>query len=407
LCDVVASFRCTTRSAVASRSFLETSIVSYLTRSIVVALASLVLLVSAAQPAFAKQDWLGWLEEFSGPGPFEGFELSVEFACLNVSHRDAVSRTALIKEFPQVTSAAMTARSSWERLARALDNAPGKNSGDFARMSKERTLTAANIERLLSDVQAEIDAMGNATQEMRTSSAAARSDLNVFRSVTREALRNARSVAKRQTKTVGGRSCWGASDTLDEDRRVERRATARNIDEMVLPGGSASDVDLYEERRDWQTGFVINVGGFWSEENRLFDPAGTRTGNDEEPQLRVVPLEFLVHHKLSPAIDMGAGLGVAFFHTDFRNNPWRPTKNAAFYLVPLSVVVRPAKLFTNQRWAAALGYRVNLRYFGDLEGKDFGRPEDDLLPGEKYFRQNGEFVWGAAAFFDLFSILGR
>jgi hypothetical protein len=199
------------------------------------------------------------------------------------------------------------------------------------------------------------------------------------------------------------RSCRGAQRAIDSDRQADR---ARTADLLAVEGlhvlatsvqERPDDSTLVVSRRDWQTGIVLNVGGYWSIENRLFDPDGTR---DDEPQLRIIPVEMLAHSKLSSSIDVGAGVGVAFFHTDFRNDSWAPTKSAAFYVVPLSVVVRPARLFTNAHWASTFGYRVAIRYFGDLDAADFGAPASA-------FKQQGEFVWGAAAFIDLVSLFGR
>ena len=406
------------------------------TRAGAIGLAGLVLLFGAAQPAAAKQDWLGWLEEFSGPGPFQGFELSVEFACLNVSHKDTVTTGALFAAYPELQATRQKSRNSLQALATALDGFGSRSSEDFRNeILTTRKGTDAQIDRLLAAVQTEILARAIAVEgrasTLPATAQTAVNDWNAYRRATVQGYQFVQagfagaqltppaagtpekaavitpleSKSTSHFKTVGRRSCWGAKPMLDLDRDADRTGTLERIGDIW--GRQPADAELYGSgRRDWQTGFVINAGWFWSEQNRLFDPDGTRD-DATEPRLRVIPLEFLAHQKLAPAIDIGAGLGVALFSTDFKEFPERPTKPAAFYLVPLSVVVRPAKLFTDKRWAAALGYRVSLRYFGDLEGKDFGRPPSDLAPGERYFKQNGEFVWGAAMFFDLWSAAGR
>lgn len=411
------------------------SIQSSLTRASVIGLAGFVLLFGVAQSASAKQDWLGWLEEFSGPGPFQGFELSVEFACLNVAHKDTVTTGALFAAYPELGTTRTASRQSLQTLAIELAGFGSSSADDFRKeMLETRKATDVQIDRLLAAVHAEVEDRTKAEgpgARLRAAAQTAVNDWNAYRRATVQGYQFVQagfagtqltppapgtpekpvvvspleSKSTSHFKTVGRRSCWGARPTLDRDRDADKTDTLERIGDLW--GRQPADAELYGSgRRDWQTGFVINAGWFWSEQNRLFDPDGTRD-DSTEPRLRVIPLEFLAHQKLAPAIDVGAGLGVALFSTDFKEFPERPTKPAAFYLVPLSVVVRPAKLFTDKRWAAALGYRVNVRYFGNLEGKDFGRPPSDLVPGEQYFKQNGEFVWGAAMFFDLWSALGR
>ena len=72
---------------------------------------------------------------------------------------------------------------------------------------------------------------------------------------------------------------------------------------------------------------------------------------------------------------------------------------APVVVAPPVVVVRPGRLFTNSRWASILGYRMSLRYFGDLDTTNFAL-KPPLTNQTPPYTQKGEFVWGAAAFID-------
>jgi hypothetical protein len=161
------------------------------------------------------------------------------------------------------------------------------------------------------------------------------------------------------------------------------------------------DETVVVSRRDWQTGLVFGIGRYESVENVLFDPAGVLSGDNEEPQLRTVPMELLVHSKLSPAVDIGAGFGVAWYHTRERDGTNVGRNRFAPYLVPLSAVIRPAAMFfPDNKWASAIGYRIAVRRFGGLDGSHFGTNKDA-------FSEKGEFVWGHSVYFDIVPLLDK
>jgi len=203
------------------------------------------------------------------------------------------------------------------------------------------------------------------------------------------------------------RSCREVQSLVDKQRRQEGTRIASYVFKGEAPqddkGNDKDKARLVIDRRDWQTGIVISRGWYRSLENQLFDPDAT---DENEPQVNVAPIEFLAHSKLSSSIDIGAGLGVALFRTERPGNPEAYPKfdesnleSKSFYLVPLSVVVRPGRLFTNSRWASILGYRMSLRYFGDLDTTNFAL-KPPLTNQTPSYTQKGEFVWGAAAFID-------
>jgi hypothetical protein len=399
------------------------------TRRLVLLFALAGVLVGRPQEAWAKQDWWGWLEEFSGPGPFHGFELSAEIMCINLAQREQVPVAAYENLFARLR----TSRTAVGTQLTMLAGDPGFPRSQIRLAEEAAELSAESAERRLArDVEAlqkliasgtpaagdvfglavEIDAtlrLLNAKVDGGRLVDAAR-DFVAFSTRTASLVAigagedgRTKAATKREfTKPAGVfRSCREAQNRVDAQRTRERDRLAAYTATGAAPPkdvGSADDLDrLVIDRRDWQTGIVVNAGAFWSIENRLFDPQRLR---DDEPQLQVIPVEMLAHSKLSSSIDVGAGVGVAFFRTAFRNDEWAHTKPAAFYVVPLSVVIRPARLFTNAHWASTFGYRVSARYFGDLTAADFGNPAGD-------FRQHGEFVWGAAGFVDFIALFGK
>jgi hypothetical protein len=189
------------------------------------------------------------------------------------------------------------------------------------------------------------------------------------------------------------KSCRKAGIDIREDREKERTTP------VSLYGATESD-RIVVSRRDVRTGLVLGTGFYQSLDNPLTYAPPADGGTATVPHVRLVPLEFLAHSKLSPSIDVGAGIGVAFLHTAANNG--RPTTNtASFYYVPLSVVIRPAAMFfPDNRYAAGFGFRINARRFGSVSASDFG-----AVPGS--FSEKGEFLWGHSIFFDLVSLLDR
>ena len=129
------------------------------------------------------------------------------------------------------------------------------------------------------------------------------------------------------------------------------------------------------QRRDWQTGIVDSaVGGFWSIENQLFDPEAIR---DDEPQLRIIPIELLAHSKVSLSIrHRGRGWRGVIPHRFQVIDPQvaEPSRRP-FYVVRSASSFGPASLFTNSHWASSLRLPRRRPYFGDLEPTDFGSPD--------------------------------
>ena len=392
-----------------------------LRRRVVFALVVAALLVGRPQAASAakEQDWWGWLEEFSGPGPFHGFELSAEIMCINLAEKRQVPLKELRAKIPELVEAGRTLDASLTNLAKAASDFPEVTRSIGAirrRLAGTARKDEPDLPSLLTSIRSRARDAGFPVEALNSFLLAYdRRQQLVSQAAIASMIGGAGvpGVGAVEAKTThrfsapdwksASRSCRGAQRAIDVDRQQDREQTAELLAveglhvlvEKVDPRPDDSEVIV--ARRDWQTGIVVNAGGFWSVENQLFDPGGTR---DDEPQLRIIPLEILAHSKVSSSIDIGAGVGVAFFHTDFRNDAPSPTKSAAFYVVPLSVVVRPARLFTNAHWASTVGYRVHLKYFGDLDAADFGSPAGT-------YKQHGEFVWGAAAFVDLVALFGR
>jgi hypothetical protein len=198
------------------------------------------------------------------------------------------------------------------------------------------------------------------------------------------------------------RSCHGARTDIERLRQDDRRANGALLSRLTPQDTKEPSSDNFVlSRQDWTTGLVLGVGRYKSLENVLFDPTGTLSGSNNEPQLRLVPIELLAHSKLSPAVDIGAGVGVAWFQTQARDGTQVGRNRFAFYYVPLSAVIRPAAMFfPGSRLASAVGYRVAVRRFGALDGSYFGTDA-------AAFSEKGEFIWGHSVYLDLVTLFGK
>ena len=411
-------------------------------RRIVLTLVALALLAGQPRDAWAakEQDWWGWLEEFSGPGPFKGWELSLEVLCINLAQREEVpvsayaTRFAAVEAASKAMTASLTAFTSVLQSRLLVPQAAGVPAATQVLSPDELKQLAEALQSLqnsqpgadLQGALARIQKLGErAFKEETTRLIDAANNLFALSAATAAIVRSgtngltgASNVTKSRefSKPRGEkwrilRSCREVQAVVDGQREQEETRLASYVSTGVAPkddiGNPRDRNRLVIDRRDWQTGIVINFGSYQSLENGLFDPDKVA---DDEPQVRLRPFEVLAHSKLSSSIDIGAGLGFARITTEgvpgtVDKYPTFDPENAdskVFYLVPLSVVVRPGRLFTNSRWASILGYRMSLRYFGDLDTANFAvrPPPTPQTPG---YKQSGEFVWGAAFFVDLVS----
>lgn len=98
------------------------------------------------------------------------------------------------------------------------------------------------------------------------------------------------------------------------------------------------------------------------------------------------------------ALDVGAGIGVAFFATTVGGVDYN-VKN--FIATPLRVVVKPLRLFIDNPRAGALQvhFRATVR-FGDIDGSDFGVPANTFNAGTEVLR-------GVGVVLDLWQLVKR
>ena len=402
-----------------------------------------------AWAAKEEQDWWGWLEQFSGPGPFSGWELSVEVMCINLADRRSVPQAELAKvqavqEAAKPVAAAFKAFDDSARdakrnlrvltideqqtllqLRHRLTGMAEKKDPSLPDLDKSLDWLAASLK-----LQTELKNLRDAVETKKQVMGSPNVLLPMLAAVSPLGGDVGKARSSRQFKLVGWSekfpfaSCRGGQGAIEKDREEDRRRSAElmatagvlealgvnTTEKEAKPDAEARarKTDIVQSRRDWQTGIVISRGWYRSLENKLFDPNAT---DNDEPQLDVAPIEFLAHSKLSSSIDIGAGIGVALFRTISPGNPnnyqaydANNLKSKSYYYVPLSLVVRPGRLFTNNRWASVFGYRLSLRYFGDLDETKFGAkpPSPGTAP---IYQQRGEFVWGAAFFVDAVSLV--
>ena len=93
-----------------------------------------------------------------------------------------------------------------------------------------------------------------------------------------------------------------------------------------------------------------------------------------------------------PVLDIGAGLGVAYFATTVGGKDFNVTN---FVLTPVRVVVKPLRI---GRWennpragALQLHFRATVR-FGDIDGADFGVPASTFKAGTEVLRGVGVVI---------------
>jgi hypothetical protein len=398
-----------------------------------------------ATDAQAKDiDWIGWLEEFSGPGPFQGGEAAFEVKCFNVGARRVVAGTALDRLKKDVNDGrgrfGTRAREAFQKLdvaaAPPTDAAAAPRGASESALDPRREFDALITRGLRPDsveaqafqrrIAAELnkpqyadkpgvqEAFRNLTMEFSTAAialqrhmTAASLGLSVDRAGSLYALK---SETRFEIKKRPG-TCLGTASSVDRSADVDRLAKATFVDQL-WEGPKGSELPL--SRTDARTGLVIGLGYYKSRENHLFDPDKTRDGDNAEPQLQIFPVDVLFHSKLSPSIDIGAGAGLTFFHNTrgtYLKDGQKVTESPGIsgfpvrpHFVPLSVVVRPFRLITNKRWASGFGYRASVRYyFLDFDGEYFGAPPPPAP--EPAFSQRGDFQWGWSMFFDLTQLL--
>ena len=94
-----------------------------------------------------------------------------------------------------------------------------------------------------------------------------------------------------------------------------------------------------------------------------------------------------------PALDIGAGFGVAYFATTVNRTDYNVTN---FVVTPVRVVVKPLRLLFDDPRTGALQvhFRATVR-FGDIDGSDFGAPASTFQAGTEVLRGVGVIldVW--------------
>jgi hypothetical protein len=371
-------------------------------RGLALALAVAACLVATPGTAWAKFDWIGWLEEFSGPGPLGGYEISAEIACINVTEKRTV-RLGPAPIAPTARAAIETARTAVFDAVQAFPDANGKLDPLIPQLRSllEQNVSITSQAHLLEHAPHLADMLGTqeavrrafnaleATADSQKASLAAAASRALVEPARETTELTSKGWMRRPLRRGVSLSCWAGQDWIRSDQERDRDLARDYRDQQVVIA-----------RRDWQTGIVLSIGHYESRVNRLLS---TDQQTDERYALRMIPVELLFHSKLSRAIDVGAGIGLAWFKTDLppvENAPAASAERQKFYIVPLSIVVRPGRFFFDSRVASAFGYRLGVRYFNDLDGTYFG------LPKERFFQPN-EFVWGGAAFFDLTTLFGH
>lgn len=380
----------------------------------------LIFVVAHPRVASAKQDWLGWLEEFSGPGPYHGKEFSAEVLCFTLTERRVVPVAQVRKAFPALVESAKRLQqgvAAFEaeslRLLSVEDRAKLAPSVDAFRLelnNPKSTPTSLEAAFLSASEMVSKDLMGNQFEQVRA--AYSQRQQIILQAATAVSLGGGVPGLKVRTARGGRKyrfTCRESQATLEAEREADRSnfgvlskvgfESPGVLNEEDSRTDEKSQPAVVVSRRDWQTGIVVSTGRYYSRQNALLDPDNS---SDDEAQVRFIPLELLAHHKLSPAIDVGAGVGLALFRS-LNPESQQHAGGTAFYVVPLSVVVRPFRLFTDKRWGNTVGYRVAVRHFGDLDATNFGIQKVDSVAANTY-KARGEFVWGVSAFFDFANI---
>lgn len=305
------------------------------------------LLGSPATASARFMDWIAWFEELSGPGPFRGIEFSFEVACAQLGHKRRI--TAVTKSSPQYRDA-MEARGLKDLLPTLPQGARKAQSLPAAKGLPPPTL-APQLEALWAAVEREDDSLASE--------------------------RSARIVMEMDNCALNRKEF---ARQLNNGRRTASQSLSL-LDDTDIPYDGPS------------VGVVLGIGRYISIDNKLLDQDAKRS----DQRVTAVFYDVLLHSKVSPAFDVGAGVGLSHFSghgvTGDHFSFVRP------HVVPLSLVVKPLALMTDNRLGQGLGTRVAARLLPyRLDGADFGAPD---VP----FSQAGELLWGASVYVDIGTLL--
>jgi len=348
------------------------------TRRTLVAWLTAAAWVASPTPALADGMWdfFSWMEEFSGPGPFSGMEVSFEVACYElVTHH---------------------------------------------------TILAANPPD--NDKDADLRAYQKAYQNMfmpgvllPPATGAARTDaIPLFTDADRRAFFNTSARQIQQAilegmpprgrnppkKTRGHdhrhRNCWASEDAFAQAAIQARSQAETDIFSFLDPKAVIKPSRVTIRERGPKTGVVLGVGYYRS---RSRDRVGVLAVPDPTPGAPAVLapspnwpfmtiwiFEGLLHHKLTNAVDVGGGVGLSLFTANDDTDP-------KFHIVPVSVVMKPAAFVYDNKYASAFGLRLGARWYPThLDGADFG------LERGVYARP-GELLWSASLYMDIASLI--
>ncbi len=320
------------------------------------------LLVPASR-AYAWWDFFAYLEELSGPGPFGGFELSFEIGCFEVGTNHEVS---------------------------------AKDINDYSVPLVRGSGLPPNVVPSPDDLRARVTPQIRAA--ILSGAFQATNDLATPRTV----------LPKKKKSTRGTSSNCHASDgplaqRADEDARTAAdkmiRILTRQVDLNACEKAPTSEgCRVAVRERGPRTGVVIGLARYKSRQNKLFDPSGpdVPVARTEGPQVRAWIVEGLVHHKLTRAVDVGAGAGITTFEGDKADGG--RFESTHVHVVPFSVVVKPVAFWTTNRFGQAFGLRLGSRFIpGNLDGEDFG-------VAKERFSQRGELLWNISTYVDLLTL---
>jgi hypothetical protein len=328
-------------------------------RSLAIAALATTCLLSSASPARAWDmlDFFAWMEEMSGPGPFGGLEISLELHCFELGTSHQVKGDQVLKFYNQ----------TFKPTAVPLSPEP---------LAVLRTLAVPQIRRAIfsgalpiGDSETAVPKRSRAN-ERRWANCWAAEDSFATAAGTRQ------SEADREISTIlATEAAW---------QRETDAATKKLLFDQI----ARSTVTAHE--RGPKTGVVLGLAYYRSKENKLFDPTQTV---DNEPRVEAYFVDALLHHKLTPAVDVGGGVGVTLLTAGERTS-------AQFHLVPLSVVIKPLAFVSTNRVASAFGARFGARLLTrDLEPSFFG-----VSPGV-YSQRGGELLWNISAYIDVASLV--
>jgi hypothetical protein len=322
----------------------------------------------------------GWLDALSGPGPFDGFEVSAEVWCFGVDRLDVLDANALNTLYH-----ALNDERSHSLPPPNLNGARGTGAGD-------------------PDVAQRV-----AVLERRAAAVEERTAAVERRAAAVEALQEKGTVTPRPERFAGTtlRSCHARVAerakqlTADESNNAGITDTMSTAPRSLTPYSPFQGETRYvRERRTFPIGVVLGYGDFASTENTLLDSNATRP---DEPQVRARLYELTFNVKAHPAIDIGAGIGFSrFTPKDGLNGEITEFDTSKLHIIPASLVIRPARLITDDVLANAIGIQLTVRKLPALRASDFGVVSGPA-PSSSYHVQ-GEFQWGWSVYFDLVSL---